>query len=77
MFDDLSKAMEEGQERWKKIEELVTEVEYGLSHSTPTNRALYELVILLVDHLRPMNPSQEQLDEATNGLTDLLKALKK
>ncbi len=75
MFDDLNKVMKEGQERWGKIEELAKEInrdDYG-----PNIKPVIELLILLVDHMRPMNPSQEQMDEATSGLADLLDALKK
>jgi dihydrodipicolinate synthase/N-acetylneuraminate lyase len=75
MFDDLNKTIKEGQERWKKIEELTDEI--NKQNYYQGMKTLVELVTLIVDHMRPMNPSQEQLDEATSGLADLLKTLKK
>lgn len=77
MFDDLNKTLKESAERWKKIEELATELEYSLSNNEMNNKAAYELLVLLVDHMRPMNPSLDQINEATQDLTNLLNTLKK
>ena len=76
MFGDLSKSIEEGQERWGKIEKLQGKLYDNLAEGEEIPTVLL-LLKLLVDHMRPMNPSQEQIDEATSGLADLLKALKK
>lgn len=82
MFKDLSKTIKEGQERWEKIEEYSKRLKEHLEsgrritmESSLNNLAL--LVLCLVDHMRPMNPSQDQLDEATKGLYDFLNAFKK
>lgn len=77
MFEDLNKSIREGQERWKKIEDLVKIMKESAVGGQLHNDATHQLLLLLVDHMRPMNPSQGQLDDATKGLGDLLKALKK
>jgi chromosome segregation ATPase len=60
------------QNRWKQIEELAEK----LDESHTNNAAITQLLKLLVEHLRPMNPTKEQLADATKGLTDLLNNLK-
>jgi len=74
MFDDLNKNIKEGQERWGEIEELmdsVSKTDWG------SNTPIVKLLLLVIEHLRPMNPSQQQIEEATKGLDELLKSLKK
>lgn len=77
MFEDLNKSIKENQERWEKIEELSRTIKKMRSSSMPQVERLNDIILLMVEHLRPMNPSQEQLDEATKGLDELLKSLKK
>ena len=85
MIGDMNKTIEEGQKRWEKVEYLVAQLEahladIGQTHSTGHLDAIHtmgSLLLLLVDHMRPMNPSKEQIDEATKGLADLLDSLKK
>jgi siroheme synthase (precorrin-2 oxidase/ferrochelatase) len=77
MFNDLNKTIKEGQERWKTIEDLAEELEVSMTTGGVQPIMMAHLLLKIVEHLRPMNPSQEQLDEATSGLADLLKTLKK
>lgn len=82
MFEDLNKALKEGQERWEEIEEyskrLREHLESGRRITMESSlNDLACLVLRLVEHMRPMNPSKDQLEDATKGLADLLNALKK
>lgn len=71
MFDDVNKIMKEGKERWDKIEALCEELK-----TEPSNNTV-KLMLLLVEHLRPMNPTEESIDELTNQIGDLLKSIKR
>jgi len=82
MFDDMNKTIREGQSRWKEIEECcedVKDISQGEDECQNINEInigkLSKLLLLIVDHLRPMNPTQGQLDDVTKGLTDLLGSL--
>jgi predicted nucleic acid-binding Zn-ribbon protein len=82
MFEDLNKALREGQERWEEIEKRSERLREHLSSGKKITMEsslndLAWLVLHLVDHMRPMNPSKDQLSDATKGLADLLNALKK
>jgi len=85
MFENMDKTIEEGQKRWEKVEYLVTQLEpylaaIGQTHSSGHRDAIHtmgSLLLLLVEHMRPMNPSKEQLDEAKKGIADLLNSLNK
>ena len=81
MFDQVNEVAKEGTERWKEIESLSKQLDEQannghiiLEHIIPT---ISNLLLLMVEHFRPMNPSKEQIDEATKGITDLLNSLKK
>lgn len=79
MFGNLNKMIKEGQERWDKIEKLAETINNSTTDGQVYDDAIRELILLVVEHLRPMNPSKEQINEATDGLTnlaDLLKNLK-
>lgn len=79
MFGNLNKMIKEGQERWDKIEKLAETINNSTTGGQVYDDAIRELILLVVEHLRPMNPSKEQINEATDGLTnlaDLLKNLK-
>lgn len=78
MFDDLNKTMKEAQERWDKIEDCVTSLKESMDGGQSIMpEEVAQLLIHVVDHLRPMNPSQDQLDEVTKGLSDLVGSLGK
>lgn len=79
MFGNLNKMIKEGQERWDKIEKLAETVNNSTTGGQVYDDAIRELILLVVEYLRPMNPSKEQINEATDELTnlaDLLKNLK-
>ena len=81
MFSNFSKIIEEGNERWKKINELAIEIDTHLNDkhnvNTISTNKLAELLLLVVEHLRPMNVSQDPIDEFTKGIADLLGSFKK
>jgi len=72
MFDDINKTVEEGRKRWDRIEALCEE----LRQKDPSNTRdlTVETLLLLVEHMRPMNPTQEQVDEAQKGIENLIKS---
>ena len=81
MFDNINKVVAEGKKRWDKIEELVEVIRNPSKFSVEISSDDYTktigmLLIALVDHMRPMNPTEEQLGEAKKGIEDLLKSLK-
>ena len=79
MFNNMKKTIEESQKRWEEIEHRISILKENLEHSgnaTPISITTAKLLLLLVEHIKPMNPSKEQLSEATKGLADLLDSLK-
>jgi len=73
--------MQEGRRRWEEIEQYYEDIR-NLTHSgrkldEANLHRMSHLLLLVIDHLRPMNPSQEQLDEATKGIAELLGSLGK
>lgn len=81
MIDNMDELVKEGNKRWKEIESVAEEIRNHLRSGRKLDEArtdrLAHLVLLLIDHLRPMNPSKEQIDEATKGIADLLKSLRR
>lgn len=76
MFGDLDKTMQEARIRWKEIEEGYEDIKSRMTSGKGMDEAsLAHLLVLVIDHLRPMNPSQDQLDEATKGIAELLESL--
>lgn len=66
MLDDL---MKDSSERWAEIDRLSAELQ-GPDPSTSTR-----LMLLLVEHLRPVQPSAEQISDISEGLTEMLGSL--
>jgi len=57
--------------RWKKIDAEAKSIQKKLDSSNNiSNNELSKLLLLLVEHLRPMNPSAEDLSEVTNKFLD-------
>ena len=82
MIEKLEKKIKEGQERWERIEEKANLIRgdsdlNGNMHFSRDKDTLAELLLLIVEHLRPMNPSQEQVEQMTNSLTTILKGIGK
>jgi hypothetical protein len=73
---NLNENLEETQERWEKIESLVKEMNAKLESGENVDNIVPSILTLMVDHLRPMTPTKEQLADATKGLSDLLNSLK-
>jgi len=77
MTNNLEDTIKEGKERWEEIERwsklIKAHLQTGAKMDSTNIDRLATLMLLMVDHLRPMNPSQEQVDKLTGGLTDLLK----
>lgn len=73
-FKTLKQAMNEGKERWSKIEELTKELKNGISDS-PTGRTekTISLLSLLIEHLRPLYSAQDQNIDFEAILKKLLK----
>jgi tRNA 2-selenouridine synthase SelU len=68
-FSDLNKTLKDGQERWTKIEELATKLkspEVTKLERHEGEMTVANLLVLLVEHLRPMYSYQDQPD--LNGL---------
>lgn len=88
MFGNMDEIVKEGNKRWKEIEDLAEELRpYVAKHGDESDIKpdghlqaiimMAQLLLLMVDHMKPMNPSQEQVEEATKGIADLLQSLKK
>lgn len=76
MFGNLEKTMKEGRERWEKIEKNAASLKKSMDEGQRAMpEEVAELLFLVIDHLRPMNPDQKDLDEVTGGLAELLGAL--
>jgi len=75
VFNDINKTIKEGQARWEKIDQLYNDLKQ--KDASFTGDKTVELLLLIVDHLRPMNPTQEQVDEAAREIEDLLRSIKK
>lgn len=69
-FDQLQKAAEEGAKKWEHIEELATK----LGEDTPAGAVeiMQEILLALVDYMRPMAPNTQAFTEATTQIQDLL-----
>lgn len=67
-FDELNKKVQEGAERWKKIDALAKELE---EIPGPITRML----LLLVEEMRPMGNPKEQVEEFQKTMNDMLKNL--
>ena len=85
MFGDVNKSISEGSTRWKLIEELASNIKEGLDDSsiggdillksstgTINPHELARLLVLLVEHMKPMNPSEGHLDDMVSGIQDLM-----
>jgi len=66
-FEQLQKTAEEGAKKWEHIEKLVE----NLKFSRPMQPSL-ELLLALVDYMRPMAPNPNSVSEATKDIQDLL-----
>lgn len=79
MFDDIQKKINEGKERWKLIEGLAETIKRDIESTEPgpSNRDLGRLLLLIVEHLKPMNPSDDMLGDLGKGFNDLLSKLGK
>lgn len=67
VFDDLQKTAEEGAERWEQIEVLATELE-----TIEKPAVIVQLLLALVEYMRPMAPSKDKLKNATGDLENML-----
>lgn len=71
-FSDINQTLEEGKKRWEEIEALCTQIKADMEINLYNHPDLFRVIMLLVDHLRPMNPSSDQLNEVAKGLGDML-----
>ena len=76
IFRDSAKTIEEGQKRWQEIEDysgmIKKHLETGLKMDSKNTDRLATLVLLLIEHLRPIQPTQEQLDDTMKDISALL-----
>ena len=74
VFDNLQKTAEEGAERWEKIEELAKKMKLpnDVAGKAKDNQ---KLLLALVEYMRPMAPSKNQLKDATGELENMLAEL--
>lgn len=69
IFDAIDEAIKTGAKRWKELEKRYETVKKKLSTGVQiSNEELAELMIIVVDHLRPMNPDPEQANKIGDEL---------
>lgn len=74
VFGNVNDMISEGKARWGNIEQLLEEIQSGdLPLEEQVNKQT-QVLVLLVQHLAPMNPTHDQLDEMMGGLRDLVSA---
>ncbi len=76
-LDDLEKTLEKGTRRWQEIEELYKHISNNLSSFPSEMIPVIELQLLLIDHLRPITPTKEQLDDVNQELKSILSSFLK
>jgi len=70
MIDDL---INKGSNRWEEVEKHYSTLKRGIEDNTQiSEKDLAILLVLLVDHLRPMNPSKEAVEKAGEDIKKML-----
>jgi len=79
MFKKLQEQMKESNERWEKINEISEKLRYLLDNDLysgeenfSVNIMMVNLILLLVDQLRPINSGEEQVAKLQNDIQDML-----
>ena len=67
-------SLKENQERWKKIEEYCTEMEYNLSHGLYAKemKPVIMLLITLVDQMRPSVGTEKAVKQVQDEIDSML-----
>ena len=71
IFKDMQKTAEEGAKKWSNIEELAKELAKPYAEMTLTK----DLLLALVDYMRPMAPSEDAFKSFNKQITGLLTKL--
>jgi hypothetical protein len=73
IFEIIDDAVKTGVARWKKIEDKYNKIKDKLSNDLNiSDKELAESFLLIVDHLRPMNPSEESIAKASEELKKIV-----